>query len=88
MCPGSALDPRTTAYDIGILAALIRMIVVAITGLISGKIRWAAALPLLALVVAAAGGEVGASVMSAAAWFAMAASALRESAPDLASASA
>lgn len=82
------IDALGPLFGIGILAALIGMIVVAVTGLISGRIRWAAALPLLALVVAAAGGGVGASVMSGAAWFALAAWALRESEQNLAPATA
>jgi hypothetical protein len=67
------IDALGPLFGIGILAALVGLVVVAVDGVRAGRVRWGAPLPLLALVVAAAGGEVGASIVAGIAWWALAA---------------
>jgi len=61
----TALDPL---FTVGIALAVLASLVLAVTAALTGRPRWAGALPLLAMVAAAAGGELGASVLSAALW--------------------
>lgn len=63
-----ALDPL---FTIGIALAVLGSLSLAVSAGLLGRPRWAAALPLLAMVAAAAGGEVGASAISALLWIAI-----------------
>lgn len=65
----NALGPL---FGLGILAALVGLVIVAGSGIRSGRARWAAPLPLLAFVVAATGGEVGASIVAGLTWWLLA----------------
>jgi hypothetical protein len=61
----SALGPL---FTLGIAAAVLGALVLAVVGARAARPRWLAVVPLGAMVVAASGGEVGASLLSAAAW--------------------
>ena len=55
-------------FTLGIALAVLGSIVLAVAVALTGQPRWAGSVPLVAMVAAAGGGELGASVLSAAAW--------------------
>lgn len=59
-------------FGIGLLLSLVGLLLLAIGGLVGGTPRWLAALPLLAVLVAAAGGDLGVSVVSGVLWMSIA----------------
>lgn len=62
------VDALGPLFTLGILLALLGGLTLTATAAATGRPRWAGALPLVAMVVAAAGGEIGASVLSGALW--------------------
>jgi hypothetical protein len=59
----------------GLLAALVGSIVVAVDGVRAGRLRWAAGLPALGMLVGIAGGDHGGSIAWGAVWLVLAAAA-------------
>ncbi len=55
-------------FGIGIVLSVAGLLVLAIGGAVAGSPRWLTVLPLLAVLVAAAGGDFGASILSGALW--------------------
>ena len=66
------VDALGVLFGLGILLSLLGLLLLAVAGLVAGTPRWLATLPLAAVVAAAAGGEVGASIVSAALWLVLA----------------
>jgi hypothetical protein len=60
------LEALGPLFMMGIIAATLGCLLLAVAG--GDRPRWIAVLPFVAMVLAAAGGEVGASLLSAAAW--------------------
>lgn len=59
-------------FGLGILLTLLGLLILAVAGLARGGLRWPAPLPLLGMVVAAAGGGAGASLVTGAIWLLLA----------------
>lgn len=66
---GSTLGP---VFILGLLGSLVGLAVVAVTGVARGSHRWAAALPLAAMVVGIGLGDSGGSVLLGAVWLLLA----------------
>jgi hypothetical protein len=65
------VDALGPLFGVGLLLSLAGLAVLAVDGALVTVPRWVATLPLLAVVVSAAGGEVGASIVSALLWLAL-----------------
>jgi hypothetical protein len=52
----------------GLLLSLVGLLVLGITGLVAGAVRWAALLPFIGMFVAIAGGDHGGSIVLGAVW--------------------
>jgi hypothetical protein len=55
-------------FVLGLGLSLLGLLALAVAGLIDGALRWAAALPLLGMLVGIAGGDHGASIVLGAVW--------------------
>jgi hypothetical protein len=64
-------------FFIGLLLSLAGLLVLAVGGLLSGVRRWAAALPLVGMLVGIAGGDHGGSIVLGAVWALLGAALLR-----------
>jgi hypothetical protein len=75
---GNTLGP---VFFVGLLLALLGSLVVAIDGVKSNELRWAAALPLLGMLVGIAGGNHGGSIVWGAIWLILAVTMTRSDRP-------